>query len=138
MTTDQLLPLLQTHTGAKNIRPDTDIYRDLKFAGDDFDELLADYAKTYNVDMRGYLWYFHNGEEGLSPGALFVAPPNARVTRIPVTPALLTEFANKGVWDISYPAHELPAKRYDHIINSIIGWLLAAMVGIGLYFKWFA
>ncbi|MEI6408495.1 MAG: DUF1493 family protein [Bacteroidota bacterium] len=130
--------LIQTHTGAKNIRPDTDIYLDLKFAGDDFEELLADYAKTYAVDMRGYLWYFHNEEEGFNIGALFVAPPNRRVTRIPVSPALLAEFANKGVWDMSYPAHELPAKRYGHIINTIIGLLFAAMVGIALFFKWFA
>ena len=57
--------------------------------GDDFHELIDEYAKVFKVDMTGYLWYFHADEEGNSFGGSIIKPPYDRVKRIPVTPALL-------------------------------------------------
>jgi len=75
---------------------------------------------TYSVDMTAYLWYFHSDEEGNNIGGLFFPPPYKRVKRIAVTPLLLTEFANTGKWDIEYPNHKIPQKRYDTLIDVII------------------
>ena len=99
--------------------------------GDDFHELIDEYAKLFNVDMRGYLWYRHAEEEGgwNSFRGSFFKPPNKRVTHIPVTPALLLEMANERHWDVQYPSHKLPKRRWDMIINQVffvvvIAWAL--------------
>jgi hypothetical protein len=66
---------------------------------------------------------------GTSIGGAFFRPPYERVTRIPVTPAMLLLFANSGVWEIGYPAHTLPKKRWDIIINwiAIIAFVIIAI-----------
>ncbi|MDR2916718.1 MAG: DUF1493 family protein [Tannerella sp.] len=108
-----------------DINADSDIFK-LGFAGDDFHEMIYDYAAKYAVDMTGYLWYFHADEEGLSGiGGLFFPPPYKRVERISLTPQLLADIANKGKWDLEYPEHEIPVKRYDLIINqALLGLVL--------------
>lgn len=104
------------------INPETDIHNDLGVSGDDFDEMMFEYSKKFKVDLKNYLWYFHSDEEGGwdSIGGSFFKPPYERVSRIPVTPILLLEFANLGKWDIKYPEHQLPKRRYDMIINGIL------------------
>lgn len=97
-----------------------DIVKDLGCYGDDFDELMVEYSKMFNVDMTSYLWYFHTKEEGNSFGGVFLKPPNERVKRIPVTPTVLVDSANAGKWIISYPEHTLPKKRYDLTINFLL------------------
>lgn len=119
-TQDSILHFLEAIVGLDDIAADADIFRDLGVTGDDFHEMIAKYASTFSVDMNGYLWYFHANEEGQGIGGLFVAAPYERVQRIPVTPAMLTDFANKGRWDIEYPAHDIPPKRYDLLINLIV------------------
>ncbi len=54
--------------------------------------------------MSNYLWYFHCNEEGTgSIGGMFFNTPYKSVNRIPVTPKMLTEFANsKIILNISY------------------------------------
>jgi hypothetical protein len=96
---------------------------------------MEEYANIFNVDMSGYLWYFHADEEGgwNSFGSLFFQPPYRRVKHIPVTPALLLEMANKGRWDIQYPAHQLPKRRWDIIIDQallvvILAWVIKSCV----------
>jgi len=97
------------------IKPDTDIFNELGCTGDDFHELIEAYQKKFFVDMTGYLWYFHADEEGgsFSIGSIFSKPPYERVKRIPITPQMLTDFANIGKWEIKYPEHKLPRYRYD-------------------------
>ena len=118
-TTNEIIDFIKEDTGLDNITSDTDIFKNGS-VGDDFHELIEKFAKTYSVEMTNYLWYFHSDEEGLNTGGLFFDPPYKRVERIPVTPSLLTEFANKGKWDIEYPKHEIPRRRYDLIINKIL------------------
>ena len=130
--TNEIIEFVKKNTGVKNITSDTDIF-DKGVGGDDFHDLIDDFAKTYSVDMTNYLWYFHTDEEGggVSIGGLFFDPPYKKVQRIPVTPLLLTEFANKGKWEIEYPKHQIHKKRYDLLINTIlfiavIVWLIVA------------
>ena len=120
-TTDNIIDFLKDYSGNEEINADTDIFRDLGMDGDDFHEMMDAYAKKYNVDMSSYLWYFHGNEEGgkNSLGSVFFKPPYERVERIPLTPSLLTEFANNGSWSIDYPEHTLPKRRYDTMINFI-------------------
>jgi hypothetical protein len=103
------------------ITADTDIFNE-GISGDDFHELMDRYAKTYSIDMTNYLWYFHADEEGgwNSLGQLFFDPPYIKVSRIPVTPALLANFAQKGKWNIEYPEHDIPKRRYDILLNQIL------------------
>ena len=116
---NEIIELIKDHSGISEIIETSDIYS-LGISGDDFHELIEKYAKMYKVDMSNYIWYFHADEEGNSIGGHFFAPPYERVERIPVTPMMLLQFANKGKWEISYPEHVIPSKRYDIIINRVI------------------
>jgi Protein of unknown function (DUF1493) len=121
---EEIFLFLEKQTGCdlSEINPETDIHTDLGVSGDDFDEMMFEYSKKFDVDLKNYLWYFHSDEEGgwNSIGGSFFKPPYKRVTRIPVTPLLLLQFANLGKWDIKYPEHQLPKRRYDMIINGIL------------------
>src|SRR6187551_1716604 len=133
VTEDEIIDLIKVKTGTEKINSDSDIFNDLGVVGDDFDELLGEYHKKFDVNMDKYLWYFHADEEGQSIGGLFFKSPNKRVTRIPVTPKMLTEFANVKKWDIQYPEHKLPKYRLDIIINQtliagLVIWLLTQLV----------
>ena len=126
--TEEIQNLIAEKTGCdlSEVTEDADIHNDLGCSGDDFDELLSAYAKKFNVKMDFYLWYFHTDEEGQNLGAFFFKPPNRTVFHISVTARLLTDFANKGHWDITYPEHRLPNRRYDIIINVILMGLFIA------------
>lgn len=104
------------------VRPDADIDNDLGCTGDDFIELISEYSIRFNVNMDSYLWYFHTYEEGHSNsiGHLFFKAPYERVKRIAVTPTVLLQSANAGMWTIVYPEHILPKRRYDILINQLI------------------
>ena len=120
-TTNEIIEFVKKNTGSNNVTGDTDIFKS-GTVGDDFHKLIEAFAQTYSVDMTNYLWYFHSDEESgwNSIGSLFFNPPYKKVKRIPVTPYLLTEFANNGKWDIEYPKHQISTKRYDLLINQIL------------------
>lgn len=120
-TVKEIIDFVRECTGSENIASDTDLFA-YGIVGDDFHELIDNYAKTYSLDMTNYLWYFHADEEGgwNSIGGVFFTPPYKKVKRIPVTPALLTDFATKGKWDLNYPQHKVPKRRYDILINQIV------------------
>lgn len=107
-----------------------DLMNDLGCSGDDFHELIDDYAKKYKVNMDNYLWYFHTDEEGHSNsiGRIFFKAPYERVMQIPVTPTILLESANEGKWLLTYPEHSLPKRRYDILINQIVVVLFIVFV----------
>ena len=107
----------QTGTKRERIRDDTDITKDLGVDGDDWDDLLAAYRERFGVNLDGFLWYFHHGEEGFNLFGLVFWPPYWRVKRIPITPRILLESANQGHWCISYPPHTIPKHRYDMWAN---------------------
>jgi hypothetical protein len=131
-TTGEIVHFLIELSGRDDVTPNSDIFNDIHLVGDDFREMIEKFASKYSVDMTNYLWYFHADEEGgwNSLGGLFFDPPYKKINRIPVTPSMLTEFANKGKWDIHYPIHKLPTKRYDLIINQIVGilFLIIALI----------
>jgi len=108
----------------------SDIERDLGCTGNDFFELTDAYAKEFNVDMSGFLWYFHTQEEGWNIGGSFFPAPYHRVERIPVSPAMLVDFASTGKWSIDYPPHGLPKTRWDIRVNGIL------LVGVLLWAVW--
>lgn len=129
----EILEFVKEEIGTKKVAEDSDIENDLGCYGDDFHDLIEKYSKRFNVDMTTYLWYFHTGEEGGgSIGGLFFKPPNSRVERISITPKMLLEFAENGKWNVKYPEHKIPEKRYDILINQII----LAVVVIGVICYW--
>jgi len=123
---EQLLNFLASSSGVRQIRPGSDLFKDHGIVGDDFHELIEAYANRFGVDMSAYRWYFHADEEGLNFGSLFYKPPYARVERIPVTPLLLLEFANKGKWDLAYPEHRLPKWRPDLVVTNVLIFVVLA------------
>lgn len=128
-TTTAIIKFLAELSGTDKINTHSDIFSDVGMVGDDFHGMIEKFAKQFSVNMEDYLWYFHCDEEGQSIGANFFKPPYTRVNRIPVTPAMLTEFANTGKWSINYPEHNVPKKRYDLLINAIVvGTLVAATI----------
>ena len=40
---------------------DSDIYKEFGVDGDDFSDLMVSFSEKFNVDLSGFLWYFHYG-----------------------------------------------------------------------------
>jgi hypothetical protein len=108
----------------------TTLQSDIGVYGDDMDDLLSAYSKRFGVDLSGYLWHFHTGEEGaFSIGGAIFPPPNARVQEIPITVGMLYRFAELGRWAVEYPPHKPPRRRPDLWINLAV---VAAVLGFAL------
>lgn len=118
----EIIDFLKEITGANNVSEYSDIANELGVDGDDYDEFVQEFSKRYKVDISPYLWYFHCSEEGSwnSIGSFFFRSPDKRVKHIPVTPAMLAEFTKTGKWDVEYPEHKLPKRRYDLLINQAL------------------
>lgn len=104
----------------------TTLQADLGVDGDDMDEFLSAYSARFGVDLAGYLWYFHAGEEGFGIGGLFIPPPYRRVAEIPITLGMLRDFAALGRWGVEYPPHEIPGFRGDTLIDRAFGGVVLA------------
>ncbi len=136
ITEEEIIQFLKEETCEDKITSDTDIFNECGVDGDDCDELFLKYSEIYSIDMSAFLWYFHYQEEGslnFNPGSLFFKNPHQRVKTIPITPKMLTDFANSKIWKIDYPEHQLPKYRYDMIINYIVLsiifiWLIYSLV----------
>lgn len=102
--------------------------------GDDAFEFMEAFSERFGVDLTGYRWEFHHSDEAaqLNPGWPFKAP-HQKVERIPLTLALLTEAAAKGVWPLGYPDVDLGTGRPD-IWNGLI--LFAGIVLVGGFAIW--
>ena len=124
----EIIVFLKKQTGADEVSEKSDIANDLGIDGDDYDHFIQEFSKKYSVDISSCLWYFHFSEEGSwnNIGGTFFQSPDKRVQHIAVTPLMLSEFTKKGKWDISYPEHTLPKRRYDIIINQslVVGFIL--------------
>jgi hypothetical protein len=129
-TFDELATFVKEQTGFRGPLAAVTSLQELDVYGDDMDELLINYAKLFGVDLTGYLWYFHTGEEGLNIGALFFPPPNAKVREIPITLGMLHDFAQKGRWAVNYPVHEAPRSRPDIRVSQllVIGFICVLVV----------
>ena len=77
----EILQFAKGQTGFDEVLENSDIVNELGCNGDDFDELMVEFARRYKVDMSSYRWYFHHCEEGQNIGGLFFSPPNQRVQR---------------------------------------------------------
>lgn len=119
---------------AREVTDDADIDRDLGCTGDDHHELMEAFAARFGVDMSAYRWYFHTEEEGQGgPGSWFFKPPNERVEHIPITIDVLLEAARTKSWPVVYPPHQLPARRWDLVVNLVFvvlvfGWAISSFV----------
>jgi hypothetical protein len=130
---DEIIEFLKDLAGTDDIYPTSDIFEDVGMGGDDFHEMIEKYARQFSVNMDNYLWYFHADEEGF--GSLIFKPPYMRVNRIPVTPQMLANFANRGKWELEYPDHKLPKHRYDLWINTILAIALSLILILAGIFK---
>lgn len=59
-----------------------------------------------------------------------------RVEHIPITPLMLADFARTKKWEINYPPHTIPTKRYDLIINQVFAILLLIGAFSIIILKW--
>lgn len=108
----------ETCVPLSQIKPDSDLERDLQITGDDFAEVIEKITSQFKIDMKEYHWYFHHSEEPIfNPGSFLFKTPDSRVSHIPVTPNILLEAANTRKWPIQYPPHKLPLHRYDVFIT---------------------
>jgi len=120
---EEIIDFIEKEFWKSNLNSDSDVFKEVRIDGDDCDEFLLKYSEKYSVDMNDFLWYFHYQEEGslsFSIGNLFFKNPRQRVKEIPITPKMLTEFANSKKWTIDYPEHKLPKYRYDILINWVL------------------
>lgn len=112
---------------------DADVFGRLGVEGDDAFDFIDKFAERFAVDMSGYRWYFHHGEEGWNLGGLFFPPPYRRVIRIPITPSMLTQAIQTKRWPLEYPVHQLPAVRWDGLLNV---FLIIAGLGLLVLLAW--
>jgi hypothetical protein len=120
-TFEEIAALVREKTGYTGpLTAETTLWGDLGVCGIDMDDLMTAYAEQFGVDLSGYLWYFHNEEEGINVGGLLFPPPNRRVKEIPITLGMLHEFATGGRWSLVYPPHRLPRFRVDTLINQLL------------------
>ena len=117
---EEIINFVKEKTLLQEINSDTDIWGTGSCVGDDFDELIFDFSGKYKVHIGKYLDYFHTDEEGWNYGSIFFKPPYEQVERIPITPKMLTAFANSGNWNIIYPEHKIDYPRKDLIFNSLL------------------
>ena len=113
--------------------PDANLFELWGIDGDDGFDFIEKFSERFSVDVSNYRWYFHHAEEGWNFGGIFFAPPNGRVSQIPITLEILDEAISKGRWPINYPDHILPKARWDLRINLLlsllfVGGLLALLV----------
>lgn len=133
---DDIVLFIREFSKKDYVIDETDLFDGAWIKGDTFTGLIQSYAKKFEVDISNYLWYFHTDDIGdFSVGGIFFKPPFKQVERIPITPLLLTEFANKKKWDLQYPEHAISEKRYDILINRIFIALVLAYFGIVLLKK---
>jgi len=136
VTEQEIIDFIEKEFWETKLTSEADVFSEVGIDGDDCDEFLLKYSEKYAVDMSDFLWYFHYQEEGSltsNIGSLFSKNPHQRVKEIPITPKMLTKFANDKKWKIDYPEHKLPKYRYDMIINSVlfiivIVWLIISLV----------
>ena len=120
-TFDEVAELVRERTAYNGLLTErTALQSDIGVYGDDMDDLLAAYALRFGVDLAGYRWYFHTGEEGFNLGGLVFPPPNARVPDLPVTVGMLHRFAELGRWAAEYPPHDPPRHRPDIWVNWVV------------------
>ncbi len=110
---------------------DVDLFDGLGIDGDDAFAFMDRFADQFGVDIGGYRWYFHHGEEGWNFGGLLFRPPYRRVTRIPLTVDILGEAIRTGRWPLRYPEHVLPSVRWDTRFNQLL--VLAPLVSLALW-----
>jgi|ERR1035438_318780 hypothetical protein len=110
------------------LAPDISLLDDLGVDGDQFDKLMGEFAQQFGVDLSGYLWYFHHGDEdeGLDPADLFFRQPS--YDQIAVTPRLLLESANARRWLVEYPPHRPPRRGYHRTAISCLFLMLFLML----------
>lgn len=131
MDIEEIYNFLQESQGISRSRlsPEADLRSDLGIDGDDFFELMQDFASKYNVAMNSYCWYFHHKEEGSNFGALFSPAPYQQVKRIPITPEILLLAATTNTWPIIYPEHKIGSRRTEHLINK---YFISALLGFAV------
>lgn len=110
--------------GSEPSHKNEDVFGSLGIDGDDAFEFIESFGEKFLVNLDGYRWYFHHGEEGWGLGGVFFPPPNTRVDNIPITVDMLLESAKAGRWKLNYPPHVLPARRWDLHINQLVVFLL--------------
>jgi hypothetical protein len=105
------------------VTADADIVYDLGCVDFALDEFIAAYRSKFGVDMEDYRWYFHtnvvSGDTSALGKILFKPLPNA-VKHIPITAKILWESAINGKWNIWYPEHTVPRRRFDAYIQASI------------------
>lgn len=123
-TIENILDFVAEYSGKEKLQESSDIEGELGVYADDWHDMIEKFGEIYQVDMTTYLWYFHSREEGFTIGSLFFKAPYERVERIPITPSDLLRIATKQKWDIKYPEHKIPNKRYDLIIGTVISLII--------------
>ena len=102
--------------------------------GDDAFELIEAYGDRFGVDLSNYVWDFHHHDEGSLTNVFpFVKPPHDRVSRIPISAAMLAKFAHSGRWNVDYPPFQPIAVRRDIWPVPVL-----ALAAIGAFVVWYA
>ena len=112
-----------------------DILHSVGCEGDDAAEFFEDFAQTFEVNMEGFLPYFHYiaDEPPMYRRVYPVDSQNRAIREIPVSLDMLVSAAEAGRWELDYPNHKIWTSRAPHMVFAFMGVLL--IVG-WLVFLW--
>ena len=135
MTREEALEALEALAGKRLPGPDDDLLGALGIEGDDANEFIEAYAEACEVDMSGFLWYFHyNADE--PPGSRRVLPVLSDGTippYHPVTVENLVASAMAGHWVWDYPEHTI---RHSRVFRAAFSLLLLLVFVGAVWIAW--
>jgi hypothetical protein len=114
---------------------DGDVFGGLGIDGDDAFAFMRGFTARFGVDAGDYRWYFHHQEEGWNFGGAVFPPPYRRVERMAITTSALVEAIETKRWPLEYPAHEVPAVRWDIRLNQLLVVLAVAPLAFWVW-RW--
>jgi acyl carrier protein len=101
-TFERVAQLIVEECGVRraDVRPDSDLERDLGITGDDAGDLMTAYAREFSVDLADFEFLRHFGPEGCLPGfgLYWRVRHGYAIGEVPVTPQFLVDAARQGRW----------------------------------------
>ncbi len=128
---DDVLAFVSDRAGRRlEVWQEADIFAALDLDGAQAERFMADYARTFGVDLAGYEAGFHHRDAARAQRFGWpVAVPHLFGLRLPVPLSTLTDAAQTGRWPLRYP-QLVPVPAYDGLNWAIV--LIALPLGVGL------
>lgn len=128
---EDVLAFLEAQTGRRPVAwEEADLLAAYDLDGARAEGFMADFARSFGVDLAGYEAAFHHRDAALAARFGWPLPvPHRFGLRLPLGLSTLTDAAQSGVWPLRYP-HLTPAPARDWVNWALV--LVALPVAVAL------